>query len=99
MHNNSFIFFSSALLTTTECVKTNLAFFDLLRSKCLLPERFLFNFPEPVTLKRFLALELVFILGIAKEFIFCKIECKVNFFYTSNLMYFNFFAGIMNLLI
>jgi hypothetical protein len=53
----------SVLWTSAECVKANLRFRffsqDVTFKAC-----FLLIFPEPVTLNRFLALDLVFILGI-----------------------------------
>lgn len=41
---------------------------DLQKRQCLLKAKFLFNFPVPVTLKRFLTALLVFILGILIPF-------------------------------
>src|SRR5690606_34189676 len=62
--NCSLMLLSSALCTKPECVKANLRFLDFFVKMWLLKACFLLIFPEPVTVKRFLALDLVFILGI-----------------------------------
>ena len=60
----SLILSSSASWTRVECVRRSFRFFDFLVRMWLLKACCLLIFPEPVSLKRFLALDLVFILGI-----------------------------------
>ena len=62
--NCSLMLFTSLSWTNPECVNFNLRFFDFLVRMWLLNACFLLILPEPVSLNRFFALDLVFILGM-----------------------------------
>jgi hypothetical protein len=52
--------------------KRNLVFLSLFRMRCEVLAWKRFTFPDPVTLKRFLALLWVFIFGIARQILLKK---------------------------
>ncbi len=77
---------NSLSCTSPEWVKRNLRLFDFLVKICLLPEWLHLILPEPVTVKRFFALECVFSFGIFlafcdnKKILFIKAGAKLRFF-------------------
>jgi len=62
------MFFDSTAETSVACRSCLLRFFPLLDSKWLLKPLFLLTLPLPVTLKRFIAALLLFILGTFSPF-------------------------------
>lgn len=68
----------SLLSTITPPLRWRLAFFVFARRMWRIPARLRLIFPEPVTLKRFLAPEWVFIFGMAKMCFFEKWSAKVR---------------------
>ena len=77
---------SSLSCTKVLCVRASLRFLDFFVKMWLLNACFLLIFPEPVSLKRFLALDFVFIFGM-----FC--------FLFSYSLYFYFLIGAINIII
>lgn len=63
------MFFDSTAETSVDCRSRLFRFFPLLDSKWLLKPLFLLILPLPVTLKRFIAALLLFILGTSPSFL------------------------------